>query len=370
MPLFEYMKRIVILVNLFILLGIWTVQVEAQAVDRKLLSWQQKIIDIGPVLEENGPIITEFLGRNLTSSPIHITDVISDCGCTTVEYTKDTLGHYMIASVQVAYDPANRGGNFSKSVIVRTSADEFGDTLYIEGFNLPVPEEKELAYNHKVGNIGFRLPVVNMGNVFTNEAKVKYVEIYNFGDDDFILHEEQTKIPEYLKANLLQDTLAPNTRGLLAITYDGLQKNDLGFFEETVSLQVGQNEDPFNFKLISVVYEYFPPLPKSMEEHVAKLGVSDSEINLGNINSGSKVSRSFTLNNQGPEPLEIRKIGTNCDCLQVDFDTKTLRPEDSVKLNFTFDPKGRKGIDHKHITIFSNDPLNPVRTVVIRSSIN
>jgi hypothetical protein len=234
---------------------------------------------------------------------------------------------------------------------------------------MPVPEMIETAYPHKVRNIGFRLPAVNMGEVFTNEPKVKYVELYNFGNKEFSLNEEQPGLPDYLKIELVPDTLNPEKRGLLAITYDGTIKNDLGHFEEKIALDVNQSDDPLDFKMFSVVYDYFPPLPKSMEDQVAKLGISDTEVNLGNINSNSRVTKSVTLSNLGLEPLDIRKISTNCDCLEIDLENKTLFPEETAKLAFTFDPKGRKGIDHKHITIFSTDPLHPVRTIVVRSSI-
>ncbi|MFC3414758.1 hypothetical protein [Algoriphagus hitonicola] len=40
-----------------------------------------------------------------------------------------------------------------------------------------------------------------------------------------------------------------------------------------------------------------------------------------------------------------------------------------MELEITFDPAGRKGIDQRNIFIFSNDPLNPVQSIVIKSRI-
>lgn len=369
-PLFEDMKHMVFFFSLLVIIGINVVQVEAQAIERKKLHWEEKKIDLGTILEENGSVIAEFYGRNLHDQPVQITDVITDCGCTTVEYTKDTLSHYMLASVQVKYDPSNRGGYFNKLVIIRTTEDIYGDTLYLEGVNLPVPEEVGTTYPYKIGSIGFRLPAVNMGNIFTNEPKVKDVEVYNFGEKSFKLNEEQSQLPEYLKVELFPDVLAPQERGLLKLTYNGKEKNDLGFFEEQVKLDLHDDEEEsLEFRLLAVVYEYFPPLPKSMEDKVAKLGISESEVNLSSVNSNSKVSKTLTLRNLGAEPLDIRKVTTNCNCLEVKLDRKSLLPKESTELVFTFDPKGRRGLDHKHITIFSSDPLNPVRTIVIKSSI-
>jgi hypothetical protein len=71
----------------------------------------------------------------------------------------------------------------------------------------------------------------------------------------------------------------------------------------------------------------------------------------------------------GKETLLIRKVSANCSCVELQLDKDQLEPGEKTGLRFTFDPKGRRGIDHKHIAVFSNDPINPVRTIIIKSSI-
>ena len=371
--LFGGMKGNWIGLRLGLLVWISVVHVEAQSLDRKPLVWEQKIINIGPLMEENGLVSAEFYGLNEFATPILITEVISECGCTTVEYTKDTIYQDQIASVQVSFDPTYRGGSFSKLIYVKTSEDPEGDSLFLEGINIPFPEDISAAFSHRIGDIGLRLPVVNMGTVFTNEPKVKHVEVYNFGKQDFNLKKDQSRLPEYLKVELFPDKIPPTQRGLLSITYDGEKRNDLGYFGEEVILYMGDetetSEDTISLKLSAVVYEYFPPLPKSREDEVARLEISSSEIDLKQLSANVKISRVLSLSNKGREPLLIRKISTNCECLEVVIEKINLEPNESTHLQFTFDPKGRRGIDHKYITIFSNDPLNPVKTITIKSSI-
>jgi hypothetical protein len=40
-----------------------------------------------------------------------------------------------------------------------------------------------------------------------------------------------------------------------------------------------------------------------------------------------------------------------------------------MELSLVFDPVGRKGIDQRNIYIFSNDPVNPVQLIVMKSRI-
>lgn len=350
------------------LLALICLPLGAQTLDRKTLTWEQKKIDIGAVLEEKGPVQAAFFAVNSHQDSIFITDVITDCGCTTVDYSKDTLSNAKIAAIKVQFDPDHRGGEFSKVIIVRTNQDIYGDTLYLEGINMPIPENIEMAYPHRMGEMGFKLSAVNMGNVFTNEPKVKYVEVHNFGTDVISLEQLQEGLPAYLQVSLEPEILNPGQRGLLIFSYDGAKKDDLGYFDERVQLGLKDGQK-LDMRVMAVVYEYFSPVPKSMEEIVPKLGVSDAEIDLREVSANSKVSRNITFTNMGKETLLIRKVSANCACVELSLGKDQLEPGEKTDLRFTFDPKGRRGIDHKHISVFSNDPLNPVRTIVVKSTV-
>lgn len=352
-----------------LLLSVLSLNIEAQTLDRKMLTWERKTINIGAVLEENGPVDVEFYAVNLHEEKIAITDIITDCGCTTVDYTKDSLENQKIASLKVKFDPDHRGGEFSKVIIVRTTEDIYGDTLYLEGINMPFPDKIEMAYPHRVGALGFRLSSVNMGNVLTNEPKIKYIEVHNFGQDTIRLNRDQKNLPDHLQVRLDPESLNPRERGLMIFSYDGTVKGDLGYLEETVSVTLDGGEEEISFKLMAVVFEYFEPVPKSMENLVPRLGLSESEVDLREIPSSRKVERAVTLINMGQEPIEIRKVVSNCECMQIELDERKIDPGQRIQLKFEFDPKGRRGIDHKHITLFTNDPINPVRTIIIKSTI-
>lgn len=363
------MKKSAVYLSILIMLTISNLPLFAQTIERKTLTWEKRKIDIGAVLEEKGAVEAEFFALNENQDSIYITDVFTDCGCTTVEYTKDTLANGQIASLKVKFDPDQKGGEFSKGIIVRTNMDIYGDTLFLEGINMPIPENAEMAFPHRVGTLGFRLTAINMGYIYTNEPKVKYVEVYNFGDKLIGFNEVQDKLPDYMSVSLEPVQLQPSQRGLLVLTYDGAAKNDLGFFDEVINIGLDQDEMNLGIRVMSVVYEYFQPVPKSLENRVPKLGIANAEIDLKEISANIKVSKSITLSNMGQEPLNIRKVSVNCDCVKIELGKNDLQSGETTELKFTFDPKGRKGIDHKHISIFSNDPLNPVRTIVIRSSV-
>jgi hypothetical protein len=80
--------------------------------------------------------------------------------------------------------------------------------------------------------------------------------------------------------------------------------------------------------------------------------------------------KSITLTNSGKENLEIIKVQGNCPCLITEYPKSLLLPGEMMELKLVFDPVGRKGIDQRNIYIFTNDPVNPVQLLVIKSRVD
>ncbi|MGY6523230.1 MAG: DUF1573 domain-containing protein [Mongoliitalea sp.] len=370
LTLFAHMKHAVKLI-LFSFISLLTYNLsEAQEIERKLLNWQQKSIYLGPVLAENGVTTVEFLATNPHADTLFITDVITDCGCTVVGYSRDTLVADGLLSIKVSYESDYRGGDFAKLILVRTNLDIYGDTLILEGINFPVIDDAERNFPYKKGELGFRLPSINLGQLFTNEPKVKFYDVYNFGKDSVSFKDlMEQPWPAYVQFTLEPRKVAPSSRALLAVTADAEKIGDLGFFSENIKVLTEDANASIDLTLMGTAFEYFEPIPKSMEKMVPRLLLSESEIDFKEINSSRTVQRSLVLSNLGQEPLLIRKVSTNCDCVIVNLEEKEILPGGKVEISISFDPKGRRGIDHKHITLFTNDPINPVQTITLRSMI-
>jgi hypothetical protein len=358
-------------VGLFVLSVIaCTYQLQAQELERKLLDWQSKSLYVGPVLAEKGAVTVEFLARNPHTDAVAITDVVTDCGCTLVDFSKDTVETNGLISLKVSYESDYRGGDFSKIILVRTTLDIYGDTLIIEGSNFPVVDDASKNFPYLIGNLGFRLPTLNLGQVFTNEPKVKFYDVFNFGSDtltfrDFALQEW----PAYLQVILDPMNLPPGSRGLLSVSFDAKKFDDFGYHKNMFEVKLLGEEQPLEIPVAVTVFEYFEAVPKSMEKIVPKLQLSEVEIDFKDIPASRVVHRTVQVSNQGQEPLLIRKIITSCDCVEINLPDREIFPGEKAELQIRFDPQGRRGIDHKHITLYTNDPITPVRTLTLRSLI-
>jgi hypothetical protein len=122
--------------------------------------------------------------------------------------------------------------------------------------------------------------------------------------------------------------------------------------------------------ILADLFDYFAPISKSDLEIVPQLFLEQKVIDLGKIASSAVRRQTVVLTNLGNQDLEIRKIQQNCSCLVLEYPKKVLLAGEKMDLNLVFDPIGRKGIDQRNIYIFTNDPVNPVQLLVLKSRID
>jgi hypothetical protein len=335
------------------------------------LVWKVNRIDLGTVLEEQGlqSVTFDFIvsqGRYFA-----IQEVVTDCGCTTVSYSKDSLGIGESGKISVDFDPSSAAGFFSKLVLVKGNQGQVQDSLFIEGIALPYPANLERNYPVKLGFLGLRMKKVSMGDVFDNEPKVKYLEFFNYGTQTLEKQDFNAKVPAYMQIEQVQDLVRPQERGLLRISYEAKQRPELGTVSDKIWINWRKEEEgKMELEVLADLFDYFSPISKEQLDDVPQLMMSDKIIQLGEISSNAVQRRSVTLTNLGKENLEIRKVQGNCPCLITEYSKSVLLPGETMELNLVFDPVGRKGIDQRNIYIFTNDPVNPVQLLVLKSRVD
>ncbi len=342
--------------------------VQAQETVIPKLIWKVNKVDLGTVFEEQGKQIAEFEFTHTQDSLFYIQDVWTDCGCTTVDFTRDTLAVGGTGTLQVSFDPVSAAGYFNRMIIVKGNLQDTQDTLFLEGTAIPYPENPDKIYPQKIANVGFRLPKLNMGEVFTNVPKIKFLEFYNFGGETLYADSLKFNVPEYIEVSQVQDFVRSQERGLIQVSFDGAAKNELGYVEDQFAIS-WDSLSVIPVQVIAEVFEYFPPFSKDELHVVPQLVLGTKEIDLKEISSKTIQNRVVSITNKGQRLLEIRKIQGNCECLTLEIPKTEINPGETVDLRITFDPKGRQGIDQRNIYVFSNDPVNPVQLFIIKSRV-
>lgn len=330
--------------------------------------WEVNRINLGTILEEQGPQIAEFKFTHTQDSVLLIEQVLTDCGCTTAEFTQDSLRVGEAGIVRISFDPVTAAGPFSRMIVVKGNLKSVQDTLFVDGIAIPFPQNPLIEYPIKKSDYGFRQRKVNVGEVFTNEPKLKTIELFNFGSQPLLADSAFMSGPQHVYLVGVSDSIPSQGRGLIELAYDGGLKNDLGFFEDAVF--VGwKGADSIRLDVLAEVFEYFPPIAKEDMSRVPQLSLSTKEVDWNDISPSEVQEEEVLLTNRGQETLEIRKVQGNCACLTLSLANTSIRPGESLPLKITFDPKGRLGRDQRNVYIFTNDPVNPVQLIVLKSRI-
>lgn len=339
------------------------------AQEKGVLEFINDDFDFGEIKEEDGPAIHEFEFVNKGNAPLVISHVRASCGCTTPAWSKEPVLPGETGFVKAQYNPRNRPGNFRKSLTITTNGEPAIVRAYIKGSVLPKVKSLEEQMVVKVGKTRFKSRSVNMGKMTTEKVVQKSFEIYNDSADTLDLLNKY-EAPDFIQLSFEPQTLAPKQVGKVIIDYNPAHEDNLGYNNHGIEIFTNEeNAAAKKINVIATISEYFPPMSEDELAKAPRMAITDRLQDLGKINEGSETVAEFVLTNHGQSVLNIRKVKSNCACFVAELPKDNIKPGKSVTLKGTFNATNRRGNQNKSITIYSNDPVDPVQVVSIKASI-
>ncbi len=90
----------------------------------------------------------------------------------------------------------------------------------------------------------------------------------------------------------------------------------------------------------------------------------ESKYDFGEVTQGDKVQHDFLYTNIGSDPLVISDVRTTCGCTAPNWSREALAPGDTTQLKVVFNSVGKRGMQAKVITVYSNAINNPERVTL------
>lgn len=330
----------------------------------KQLIFREETHDFGTIDEAKGPVSHEFVFTNHSARPVKILKVQASCGCTTPGWSKDVIPPGKNGFIQALYDPKGRPGFFTKSLTVTTDLEANPIILQIKGQvsndEDPAPADFPIAS----GSMKMRVSSFNMGRVFLkDEYVVREFPVINAGDAP--LHfTGKFEHPAYIRVEVQPRTLPPGERAIIRIGYNGALKNQYGFQSDNVAIGTTDKDVPLkSFPVYATLEDFFPEMSVAELAKAPQLTLQSSAVDFGNIKANSASEMEVVVTNTGKKELEIRSIQPNCTCITATASKTKLKPGESSTLTISFNPLDRSGTQNKALTVYSNDPRNPVQRV-------
>jgi hypothetical protein len=89
----------------------------------------------------------------------------------------------------------------------------------------------------------------------------------------------------------------------------------------------------------------------------------------GKIEQGIIVDFTFEFENSGGDTLNILNVSSSCGCAAALLTKRSLTAGEKGLLKVTYDSNGRIGKQTNTIYVYSNDPMNPQKAIVIKADV-
>lgn len=196
-------------------------------------------------------------------------------------------------------------------------------------------------------------PEMDLGNVYHGGSKTSKWMIKNAGNDTLKILGISTSCG-CTKAKEPKKYLLPGESDALEVTF-----NSTGFRGKQTKYVNVQTNDPIEpYAVVTLKIEILEELEPSTKT---------STFWLGSLTIGNQVQRTISFKNISGKPISIRKVTSSSPKLNVQAESRTVAPNDSVNVVVTVTPE-KEGYFHEQLmleTDSKNQPQVPMKVTFI-----
>jgi hypothetical protein len=326
--------------------------------------------DFGTFKEEAGRQTFDFIVTNTGTEPLIIQNVQASCGCTTPEWTKQPIPAGAKGKVTAIYDPANRPGQFNKTLSVYTNTKPEVTVLVIKGEVVPHEKTVEELFTFQVGQIRFESNHLAFTNVKKTEKKMRVMQLINTSAAPVKV--EFDGLPPHLTLVSNPETLKPGQKGMVEGTYDANKNGGWGNVSDMVKIKLnGVAQENVYYYVSANLVEDFSSLTKDQLDNAPVFKVESTTVDLGKIKGATQNEVVFKFKNEGKSDLLIRFIRSTCGCTAVQQGQQGvgIKPGESSTIKAVFNSGSYSGKVTKAIYVYTNDPKNSELVLMLTADV-
>lgn len=277
-----------------------------------VIRFDKKVHDFGDVMIAEGPVSCIFTFTNIGKEPIVIHNVISSCGCTTPDWTREPVRPGATGTIQATFSNDQGPYPFDKTLTVyvgvgRSSLDR-PVVLRLRGVSHEKKKDLDELFTVKIGSLGLRKTEVSIGYIDQGVVKSDQMQIANLSKSELTV-ETATVSPG------LTLTVTPNpipARSMARLSY-AVNPAEMGRtawgkqrYEATFRLNGREMTDKMT--ITGVIKDNFEKMSKSDIERAGIPVIDRSYFEFGEVKKGAAVTAAYSIRNKGKNPLVIHQI--------------------------------------------------------------
>jgi hypothetical protein len=324
--------------------------------------------DFGQIKEIDGPVEITYKFINKGTTPVQIKNVKASCGCTTPDWSREQIPAGGTGYVRASFNPHNRPGAFTKTVTVFSTVDSLGANLTFHGFVIAKQKTLNENFPAKAGDLRFESTTVNFDRITTKGPVEKTIKVYNDGKESVSFSKDKS-VPSHLSAEL-PDKVDAGKTAEIKLTYNPSKKNEFGPVKDEFTISTGGPENSkITFTVEAEIVEYFPPMNSIDLAKMQKAEPTKNNIDFGKISTGFDAVQEIEIKNTGKQDLLIKKVYCNARYITTATEKRIIKPGGKTRIKVTYKAESLLGKDAKTLSVYTNDPLNPVIEIPVTAEV-
>lgn len=357
-----------------------------------IVQFDRTVHDFGDIMTSDGPVSCTFTLTNISAKPVTIFSVISSCGCTDVEWTRDEIKPGKTGTVSATYKNEDGETMFDKSITCYISDLKQPVILKLRGATHHVQVPLKDLYAIHFGNFALKETEIQGGNLQQGAQKSGQFLAANIGKSP--LKVEFRNVSEGLAISISPNPVPAGTTATVSYTIsadrsrwgknfyyatpviDGKeQKAVVAATAKTEkragaeALQTDANErlgaGRSEIGIWAFTKENFDSWTKEQKNAGANPYFEHTNYSIDKVKAGKKLTVSFKCKNLGKQDLKIYSI--NSDCRKVSAAIPAdIKPGKEGVVTAELDTAGLpQGEVLVLLTLTTNSPLRPLVNLFI-----
>ena len=283
---------------------------------KAVVEWDKTVHDFGDVSVSDGPLTCSFTLTNKGTEAIAIFEVVSSCGCTGVDFPKTKIEPGQSAKISATYKNEDGPTAFDKTLTVYISGIRRPVILRLRGVVHPKKQSLSQLYSpERLGDLGLKTREFKTGNLKQGLSVSETANVANLGKKP--LNVTFTDVSPQLKVSVSPNPIPAGKTAQIAFTVSSDPSlYGLNLYKATPVL----NGVPAagSIEVATWTQENFALWSREAIEKGAIPAFEMSTVSLGTVRSGSKLSASFPLTNNGKSVFHVFKADPDSPALAVE----------------------------------------------------
>ena len=341
-----------------------------------VIRFDKKVHDFGDVLMAEGPVTCLFTFTNTARQPIVIHNVISSCGCTTPEWTREPVRPGATGTIQVTFSNDQGPYPFEKTltVYVGVGASSLDRPVVLRLRGVAHEKKKDLdeLFTTQIGPLGLRKTETSIGYLDQGVVKSDQMQVANLSRSE--LKVENGQVSPGLRIDVSPNPIPARSMARLTYTVNPAAMGETAWGRRhfVATFRLNGREYPDKLSISGVIKDNFEKLSKADIEQAGVPVIDRSYFEFGEVRKGQAVNATYSIRNKGKRPLVIHHIDGQGDAAIVLTQLPlTIKPGGKADVKVRLDTAALEygGEVMEVLSVITNAPSKPILNLFITGNV-